>query len=116
MAHHLERKPWAQLVKVRRQLEACIELALGYLEAGARDKAKAALQELIEDESVDEAEAALMLGVSRRTMQNWRQEGTGPRYFKISDRERGGVRYARLDIREFRERHTIHSTAELRRD
>jgi predicted DNA-binding transcriptional regulator AlpA len=81
------------------------------LAAGARDRAKAILREVIEDESIDEAEAALMLGVSRRTMQNWRQDGTGPRFFKISAGERGGVRYSRLEIREFREERTTTSTA-----
>jgi hypothetical protein len=115
MAHNTERRPWAQLVKIRQELEGRLEEALHYLAVGAKDRAKAILQELIEDESVSEAEAALMLGVSRRTMQNWRQDGTGPRFFKISDGERGGVRYSRLEIREFRERRTIFSTAEVRR-
>jgi predicted DNA-binding transcriptional regulator AlpA len=95
-------------------LEARVEEALGYLEAGAKDRARAVLQELIEDESVAEAEAALMLGVARRTMQNWRQDGTGPRYFKIGPGDRGGVRYSRLEIREYRERRSSMSTAELR--
>jgi predicted DNA-binding transcriptional regulator AlpA len=73
------------------------------------------LQELVEDELVDEAEAALMLGVSRRTMQNWRQDGTGPRYFKIGAGERGGVRYSRQEVRELREQRSVTCTAAARR-
>lgn len=114
MAHTAKRRPWAQLVRVRHELEARIEEALNWLGVGAKDRAKAVLLELVEDESVDEAEAALMLGVSRRTMQNWRQEGTGPRFFKISDGERGGVRYSRLEVRDYRERRTVDTTASLR--
>jgi hypothetical protein len=110
-----KRRPWTQLVKVRRELEARIEEALHYLSVGAKDRAKILLLEVIEDESVAEAEAALMLGVSRRTMQNWRQDGTGPRFFKIGEGERGGVRYSRLEIREFRERRTVACTAEIRK-
>jgi hypothetical protein len=110
-----KRRPWTQLVKVRRELEVRIEEALHYLSVGAKDRAKILLLEIIEDESIPEAEAALMLGVSHRTMQSWRQEGTGPRFFKIGDGERGGVRYSRLEIREFRERRTVACTAAFRK-
>jgi len=114
MALDTQRRPWAQLLKIRRELEGRIEEALHYLAVGAKDRAKAVLVELVEDESVAEAEAALMLGVSRRTMQNWRQDGTGPRYFKVGTGEHGGVRYSRLEIREFRERRSVTSTAMAR--
>ncbi len=44
-----------------------------------------------------EKEAATLLGVSVRTMQNWRQTGAGPRFFKIGR----AVRYSERDLADF---------------
>jgi predicted DNA-binding transcriptional regulator AlpA len=47
---------------------------------------------------VDEAEAAAILGVSRKTIANWRWRGEGPRATKIGRRL---VRYHRADLAKF---------------
>jgi len=47
---------------------------------------------------VDEAEAAAILGVNRKTVANWRWRGCGPRYHKIGRRL---VRYHRADLATF---------------
>jgi predicted DNA-binding transcriptional regulator AlpA len=47
---------------------------------------------------VDEAEAAAILGVNRKTVANWRWKGQGPKYSKIGRRL---VRYHRADLAAF---------------
>ena len=44
---------------------------------------------------LDEAQAARILRVSRRTLQNWRQRGGGPPYVKLGT----VVRYRLADLR-----------------
>jgi len=44
--------------------------------------------------------AAKMLGVAEKTLRNWRSQGIGPRYFRIS---RKMIRYSELDIKRFME-------------
>jgi len=47
---------------------------------------------------VDAKAAASMLGVSPRTLEHWRREGTGPRFVAISPR---CVRYRTTDLAAF---------------
>lgn len=42
---------------------------------------------------ISEREAAEQLGVSVRTLQNWRQRGKGPRYRKLGASKHARVRY-----------------------
>ena len=42
-----------------------------------------------------EAQAAILIGYSQRTLQNWRQRGDGPKYVKVSARS---IRYQRRDV------------------
>jgi hypothetical protein len=46
---------------------------------------------------VDEVEAAAILSVPRRTLQQWRYLGRGPVYFKLGQT----VRYSRTDLTRF---------------
>ncbi len=50
------------------------------------------------DELVNETTAAAALGVSRRTLSNWRWKQEGPKYRKLGQRV---VRYARSDLERF---------------
>ena len=47
---------------------------------------------------VSAAEAARILGVSPKTIDNWRWKGQGPRYHKIGRRL---IRYHRADLAKF---------------
>ena len=46
----------------------------------------------------NEAQAAALLGVSRRTLANWRWLREGPRFLKLGKR---CVRYQRCDLEQF---------------
>lgn len=43
-------------------------------------------------------EAAAFLGFAVKTLDNWRQEGIGPKFSRVSQR---GVRYRRADLTEW---------------
>ena len=49
------------------------------------------------DRLLTEKEAAQFLGVSVRTLQNWRRKGIGPKWYKVGRL----VRYARADLYDF---------------
>jgi len=53
-------------------------------------------------------EAARLLGVSHRTLEDWRQTGCGPRFQKWGRQ----VRYLRSDLIEFLNRPRFRNTAE----
>ena len=59
-----------------------------------RSGTRAAMEPLL-----NEVEVAQLLGVSVRTLQEWRQKGLGPPYLKLNERKRGAVRYDPGDIR-----------------
>ncbi|MFA3877591.1 helix-turn-helix transcriptional regulator [Streptomyces sp. MMCC 100] len=44
------------------------------------------------------AELAAELGVSTKTLMNWRWQGTGPRYVKLTPGRSGRIRYRRRDV------------------
>ncbi|MBE3604327.1 helix-turn-helix domain-containing protein [bacterium] len=48
--------------------------------------------------------AAEFLGVSKKTIENWRQQGKGPRFVRLSRR---AVRYRIADLLEFIQRKTV---------
>lgn len=50
--------------------------------------------EVTETRTMNEREAADLLGVSVKCLQGWRQRRTGPIYYKISNR----VRYLHADL------------------
>lgn len=47
---------------------------------------------------VDEREAAAILGVSKKTIANWRWRGEGPAWIRVGQRL---VRYSRADLAAF---------------
>lgn len=46
---------------------------------------------------VTSSETARLLGVSAKTLSNWRSQGRGPRYLRLGAAH-GGVRYRRSDL------------------
>lgn len=46
-------------------------------------------------------EAARMLGISPRTLANWRCQGRGPRYAHLSDDPHSPIIYRRTDLEEW---------------
>jgi predicted DNA-binding transcriptional regulator AlpA len=60
------------------------------------------------DSALNENHAALLLGVSVRTLQAWRVSGAGPRYCKIGR----SVRYSRRELVSFQQAHEVGSTKE----
>lgn len=63
---------------------------------------------------VNEAAAAEFLGVSPRTLQNWRLRGGGPVFAKLGSGKQGRVGYRRRDLLEFVERSLAPHTSALR--
>ncbi len=59
--------------------------------------------------AVSESEAAQILGLRPRTLQDWRFRGKGPRYLSYSGR---AVRYRISDLALFMESHAVSSTSE----
>ena len=51
-------------------------------------------------DAVDSAEAAKLLGVTRKTLANWRSLGIGPQYLKYGGRL-GPVRYRVADLADW---------------
>lgn len=60
------------------------------------------------DAAYNENQAAMLLGVSVRTLQAWRVRGSGPPYTKLSR----AVRYQRRALVQFLQDHTVTSTTE----
>lgn len=54
---------------------------------------KAAQSTLPAPEYVDEVYIAAAIGLSRKTLQDWRYRGGGPPFIKLSAKKRGRVRY-----------------------
>ena len=58
---------------------------------------------------ISESEMANFLGVTVRSLQKWRQDGSGPKFVKISSR---CVRYRRIDGRDYSEALLRKSTSD----
>lgn len=63
------------------------------------------------DRLITEAEAAKILGYSRRALQNWRVRGGGPAYVCVSARS---IRYRRRDLIAWAESKLARNTSEAR--
>ncbi len=61
---------------------------------------------------LNEHEVAALLGVSVRTVQDWRQTGQGPPFLKLTDKRRGVVRYDPADVRAYVSKRRVQSTLE----
>lgn len=66
--------------------------------------------EVAPDVCFDEARAAALISVNRRTLAQWRFRGVGPKFVKISSR---CVRYRRSDLLEWVEQRLRTSTSEI---
>lgn len=66
--------------------------------SGAADKTTATAERF---ELLTSAEAAKYLGVSNRTLADWRQHNVGPSYRRLGIGRRSHVRYARADLDDF---------------
>jgi hypothetical protein len=75
----------------RETAEASAARAVRMLEAGDREGAVEALLAFLRDDAIGEPEVARLLGVSRRTLQSWRQLGDGPPWYKLSRAVKGRV-------------------------
>lgn len=60
-----------------------------------------------QDELIDSKEAATILGVSTRTVQNYREAGTLT-YYQMG----GAIRFRRSDIRDFLSKHKVNARRE----
>lgn len=56
---------------------------------------------------LNERETAEFLGVSRRTLQGWRSNQTGPRWVRINTKS---IRYRQSDLTDWIERRTVTPT------
>ena len=63
------------------------------------------------DRLITEAEAAKILGYTRRALQNWRVRGGGPVFVRVSARS---VRYRRRDLIAWAESRLARSTSDAR--
>lgn len=61
------------------------------------------------DSLVRQEEAALILGVTPRCLENWRHRGGGPNFVRISAR---CIRYRRLDLNKWVEERVRTSTSD----
>ncbi|MBZ0089746.1 MAG: helix-turn-helix domain-containing protein [Thermoanaerobaculia bacterium] len=59
---------------------------------------------------IDTKQAAQRLGVSPRTVENWRVRGDGPPFLRLSRTK--GVRYRLEDLERFVAERVAHSTSE----
>lgn len=50
---------------------------------------------------VNTKEAADMLGLSYKTLINWRSLGKGPRYYKLGNKRSSSILYKRNDIKKY---------------
>ena len=77
--------------------------AMGELNQEHKDSDKNHQEEISKDESiaVNDADAARILGMSRKTLANWRSRGVGPIYLKYGGRQ-GAVRYTIADLKTWR--------------
>lgn len=69
------------------------------------------------DQTLTPNEAAKFLGISVKTLNNWRSQGRGPAYVKYAGaidglgRQRGNVTYRLGDLREFVAEHRVSTTS-----
>jgi hypothetical protein len=96
--------------KIEREVETVIADIESLLSTGQRDRAKRRLFEALFDQGVTEDEASVFLGVAVRTLQEHRQLGTGPEYFKVGTKS---VRYTREALRRYRAHATRRCTANV---
>jgi hypothetical protein len=61
-----------------------------------------------QDRTVDQVEAAAILGVMPRTLEAWRLARRGPKYLSYSKR---CVRYRVADLRAYQEQFTVSTSA-----
>lgn len=99
----------------RETAEASAARAVRMLEAGDREGAVEALLAFLRDDAIGEPEVARLLGVSRRTLQSWRQLGDGPPWYKLSRAVKGRVRYSRAAVLAYREGLAVRCTADVPR-
>lgn len=64
-----------------------------------------------QDSAVSPKEAAALLGLSERLLQDLRRRGTGPRFAKLGHRT---VRYPLAALRQWVEAQTVGNTSEAR--
>lgn len=68
------------------------------------------LRETVEaDETMNDRQAAEMLGMRRETLQRWRCQGKGPKFIQISAR---CIRYRKSDLSAWLNSKTKQSTSE----
>ena len=59
-----------------------------------------------------EREVAGILGLSVRTLQEWRRSGDGPPFLKLSRKKRGMVRYDPADVEAYMRRRKVGGSEE----
>jgi predicted site-specific integrase-resolvase len=59
--------------------------------------------------ALKEREAAILLGVSTKTLQAWRWKGTGPEYMKLGNGRGAAIRYEPEALEKFKALNTIRA-------
>jgi enoyl-CoA hydratase/carnithine racemase len=85
--------------RVDEEAQEIVAEVLRLLATGRPIRAREVLREALLDRAVSEDEAAAYLGLAQRTLQDQRQTGTGPEFFKVTGK---AVRYTRRSLRLFR--------------
>lgn len=101
------RSEWAALRRIKEEAQALVDKAILLIQQDRTDEARKLLLAVVEDDAIEQAEAARILGLSLRTLQNWVQHGDdGPPYIKYGGR-RGAIRYSRREVLLYKESRTV---------
>lgn len=63
---------------------------------------------------IDSKEAAFVLGISSRTLANWRCKGRGPAYIRLG-KKRSPVMYRLSDVQDWIVEHQVKASGDARR-
>ena len=63
--------------------------------------------EMKETKWLNETQAAEFIGISKVTLQNWRNDGRAPRHYRYESESRPAIRYKKSELMKWRESHAV---------